>query len=41
MFLLSYPIRYKTFVKDLFDWLNKIYQKMSNINNQLKISKNQ
>ena len=38
MFLSCYPIRYNIFVKDLFDWLNKLYKKMSNINNQLKIS---
>ena len=38
MFLSSYPIRYNIFVKGLFDWLNRLSQKMSNINNQLKIS---
>ena len=36
-FLSRYPIRDNILVKDLCDWLNKIYQKMSNINNQLKI----
>ena len=38
MFLSSYPIRYNIFAKYLFDWLNKLYQKSSKINNQLNIS---